>query len=65
MIGYDLHVSEQGIGYSNLTPDPLGARGIWGFILEVKSESIGEPHSAFVSALLIHKSTLFVSDLIL
>ena len=22
LIGYDLHVSEQGIGYSNLTPDP-------------------------------------------
>ena len=27
MIGYDLHVSEQGIGYSNLTLDPQGARG--------------------------------------
>ena len=24
MIGYDLHVSKQGIGYSNLTPDPGG-----------------------------------------
>ena len=36
LVGYDLHVSEQGIGYSNLTPDPLGARGTWGFILEVK-----------------------------
>ena len=27
LIGYDLHVSEQGIGYSNLTPDPRGASG--------------------------------------
>ena len=28
LIGYDLHVGEQGIGYSNLTPDPRGASGI-------------------------------------
>ena len=28
LIGYDLHVSEQGIGYSNLTPDPRGASGV-------------------------------------
>ena len=27
LIGYDLHVGEQGIGYSNLTPDPQGAQG--------------------------------------
>ena len=26
LIGYDLQVGEQGIGYSNLTPDPQGAR---------------------------------------
>ena len=26
-IGLNLHVSEHGIGYSNLTPDPQGARG--------------------------------------
>ena len=26
LIGYDLHVGEQGIGYSNLTPDPQEAR---------------------------------------
>ena len=25
-IGLNLHVSEHGIGYSNLTPDPQGAR---------------------------------------
>ena len=30
LIGYDLHVGEQGIGYSNLTPDPPGARGTRG-----------------------------------
>ena len=28
LIGYDLHVSEQGIGYSNLTPNPQGASGV-------------------------------------
>ena len=27
LIGLNLHVSEHGIGYSNLTPDPQGARG--------------------------------------
>ena len=27
LIGINLHVSEHGIGYSNLTPDPQGARG--------------------------------------
>ena len=35
MIGYDLHVSEQGIGYSNLTPDPQGARGTLGVKIQV------------------------------
>ena len=27
LIGYDLHVGEQGIGYSNLTPDSRGGGG--------------------------------------
>ena len=27
LIGLNLHESEHGIGYSNLTPDPQGARG--------------------------------------
>ena len=27
LIGLNLHVSEHGIGYSNLTPDPQGAWG--------------------------------------
>ena len=27
LIGLNLHVSEHGIGYSNLTPDPQGTRG--------------------------------------
>ena len=27
LIGLNLHVSEHGIGYSNLNPDPQGARG--------------------------------------
>ena len=27
LIGLNLHVSEHGIGYSNLTPDSQGARG--------------------------------------
>jgi hypothetical protein len=27
LIGYDLHGGEQGIGYSNLTPDPRGGLG--------------------------------------
>ena len=35
LIGYDLHVSEQGIGYSNLTPDPQGARGALGVKIQV------------------------------
>ena len=34
MIGYDLHVSEQGIGYSNLTPDPQGAQGAPGIKIQ-------------------------------
>ena len=35
LIGYDLHVGEQGIGYSNLTPDPQGARGAPGVKIQV------------------------------
>ena len=35
LIGYDLHVGEQGIGYSNLTPDPQGARGTLGVKIQV------------------------------
>ena len=30
LIGLNLHVSEHGIGYSNLTPDPQGAWGALG-----------------------------------
>ena len=35
LIGLNLHVSEHGIGYSNLTPDPKGARGALGFKIQV------------------------------
>ena len=35
LIGYDLHVGEQGIGYSNLTLDPQGARGALGVKIQV------------------------------
>ena len=28
LIGLNLHVGEQGIGYSNLTPDPRGGSGV-------------------------------------
>ena len=35
LIGLNLHVSEQGIGYSNLTPDPKGARGALGIKIQV------------------------------
>ena len=35
LIGYDLHVGEQGIGYSNLTPDPQGAWGAPGVKIQV------------------------------
>ena len=35
LIGYDLHVGEQGIGYSNLTPDPQRARGAPGVKIQV------------------------------
>ena len=35
LIGYDLHGGEQGIGYSNLTPDPQGARGAPGVKIQV------------------------------
>ena len=35
LIGLNLHVSEHGIGYSNLTPDPWGARGALGVKIQV------------------------------
>ena len=35
LIGYDLNVSEQEIGYSNLTPDPQGAQGAPGVKIQV------------------------------
>ena len=35
MIGLNLHVSEHGIDYSNLTPDPQGARGALGVKIQV------------------------------
>ena len=37
LIGLNLHVSEHGIGYSNLTPDPQGARGALGVKIQVSS----------------------------
>ena len=35
LIGLNLNVSEHGIGYSNLTPDPQGARGAPGVKIQV------------------------------
>ena len=35
LIGLNLHVSEHRIGYSNLTPDPQGARGVPGVKIQV------------------------------
>ena len=35
LIGLNLHVSEQGIGYSNLTPDPQRAQGALGVNIQV------------------------------
>ena len=35
LIGLNLHVSEHGIGYSNLTPDPQGAWGTLGGKIQV------------------------------
>ena len=35
LIGLNLHVSEHGIGYSNLTPDPQGAWGAPGVKIQV------------------------------
>ena len=35
LIGLNLHVSEHGIGYSNLTPDPQGAWGTPGVKIQV------------------------------
>ena len=35
LIGLNLHASEHGIGYSNLTPDPQGARGASGVKIQV------------------------------
>ena len=38
LIGLNLHVSEHGIGYSNLTPDPQGARGALGVKIQVSPD---------------------------
>ena len=35
LIGLNLPIGEQGIGYSNLTPDPQGARGAPGVKIQV------------------------------
>ena len=35
LIGLNLHVSEHGIGYSNLTPETQGARGTPGVKIQV------------------------------
>ena len=35
LIGLNIHVSEHGIGYSNLTPDHQGARGALGVKIQV------------------------------
>ena len=35
LIGLNLHVSERGIGYSNLTPDPQGGSGALGVKIQV------------------------------
>ena len=35
LIGLNLPIGEHGIGYSNLTPDPLGARGAPGVKIQV------------------------------
>ena len=35
LIGLNLHLLEHGIGYSNLTPDPQGARGAPGVKIQV------------------------------
>ena len=35
LIGLNLHVSEHGIGYSNLTPDPQGAQEAPGVKIQV------------------------------
>ena len=37
LIGLNLHVSEHGIGYSNLTPDPQGAQGAIEVKIQVSS----------------------------
>ena len=37
MIGQSLPIGEQGIGYSDLTPDPQGARGAPGVKIQVSS----------------------------
>ena len=46
LVGYDLHVSEQGIGYSNLTPDPQGTReasGVKKKKFAAAPEKLGKP----------------------
>ena len=37
LIGQSLPIEEHGIGYSNLTPDPQGARGAPGVKIQVSS----------------------------
>ena len=37
LIGLNLHVSEHGIGYSNLTSDPQGAQGAPGVKIQVST----------------------------
>ena len=42
LIGLNLHVGEQGIGYSNVTPDPKG--GLWGKKKKIAyPEELGKP----------------------
>ena len=43
LIGYDLHVGEQGIGYSNVTPDPKGGSGVKKKKKIAYPEELGKP----------------------
>ena len=50
LIGYDLHGGEQGIGYSNLTPDPQGAWGALGVKVQASTNqktSLTKAHEPF------------------
>ena len=50
LIGYDLLVSKQGIGYSNLTPDPQGAWGALGVKVQASTNqktSLTKAHEPF------------------